>query len=201
MGYIKLTAPVIHPWYLNSIPNYLSIILDKKIKDIEKIVYFKAYLVLNIKLNKYIKPEKNDWKNYYRWYYSQSFFNQTKKKGLSIKEEEKNKLSKMTYVFGAEAIQNLLHDLKLNSITEKISEKIKDLDESEKKSLKEKKNLLQKKKKQVQRLRLLNYFIQTKTKPEWMVISYLPVLPPELRPIILMEGGVRLEFLIRLKLE
>lgn len=196
MGYIRLTSPVIHPWYLSSIPNYLSILLDKKIKDIEKIIYFKAYLVLNIKSNKYIKPEKNDWKNYYRWYYSQSFFNHTKKNELLIDHEEKNRLSKMTYVFGAEAIQNLLHDLKLESITEKICEKIKDLNESDKKNSKEKKNIIQKKKKQVQRLRLINYFIQTKTKPEWMIVSYLPVLPPELRPIILMEGGVRLEFII-----
>lgn len=189
MGYIRLVSPVIHPWYLNSVPNYLSIILDKKIKDIENIIYFKAYLVLNLKSKNQMKQEKNDWKNYYRWYYSQAFLNKNKKGFLDKKMEKETRLSKMTFDFGTEAIQNLLANLKLKSITKKICQKIKDLNEKNNSS--EKKIIIQKKKKQIQRLRLLNYFIQTKSKPEWMIISYLPVLPPELRPIILMEGGVR----------
>ena len=92
-------------------------------------------------------------------------------------------------MIGGEAIQQLLRNLNLNEMAKHTGNEIRLFDQNPK--AKNKKNYEIKKKQQIRKLRLINHFIKEKNKPEWMVLNYLPVLPPDLRPILVTKGGVR----------
>lgn len=173
LGFIKLQTPIVHIWYIKNIPSYISILLDEKAQNLEKIIYFQAY----IKIKNNIKYSKKNW-NYYKWYYSKSLVMDSK-------------ISKENFKFssGAEAIQELLKKLNLKKKAKQISDEIKIFDENT--QSREKKTYLITKKKQIRKLRIINYFIKEKNKPEWMVLNYLPILPPDLRPMLITKGGVR----------
>jgi len=180
MGYIKLASPVTHLWFLKNIPSYISIILGKPKKEIKKIVYFQAYLTTKqgSKYNKHSLTSTNDW-NYFRWFYSKAFFNRDKtkfdiKEGYSIRP----KLVLSDDIFGAQAIQNQIRNINLPSTAQKIRSNLKTLV-----------NGSLEKNKQIRRLRILNSFIQTKSNPEWMILTHLPILPPALRPFIQLPKG------------
>jgi len=185
LGYILLASPVTHVWYLKSIPSYIAILLDKPIKEIEKIVYFTGYLAVNPESVNYTIPPGNDW-NYYRWYYSKSFFNGNKKTQENIKTTQSTLLDN---IIGAQAIQNLLSEMNLEYTAQNIREDLKSIQKTDVLTEIELGKIFRKKKKHIRRLRLINYFIQTKSKPEWMVLSCLPVLPPDLRPMVQLDGG------------
>nr|UXD06228.1 RNA polymerase beta' subunit [Eutreptia sp. CCAC 1914B] len=171
LGFIKLQTPIVHIWYIKNIPSYISILLDEKAQNLEKILYFQAY----IKLENNIKHNKTNW-NYYKWYYSKSLT-------MNLKNKEKFKFSS-----GAEAIQELLIKLDIKKIADQISNEITLFDQNVKST--QKKTYLNTKKKQIRKLRLINYLIKEKNKPEWMVLNYLPVLPPDLRPMLITKGGL-----------
>lgn len=163
MGYIKLAAPVTHVWYLKGIPSYLSILLDMPLRDVEQVVYFNAHVVLN--------PG-----NASNLTYRQLL---TEDQWMEIEEQiyaEDSELEGIEVGIGAEAIERLLQDINLEEEAEKLREEIIN-------------SKGQKRAKLIKRLRLIDNFVATGAKPEWMVLSVIPVIPPDLRPMVQLDGG------------
>ncbi len=163
MGFIKLAAPVAHVWYLKGIPSYLSILLDMPLRDVEQIVYFNSYVVL-------------DPGNAENLTYKQLL---TEDQWLETEEQIYSEDSLMEGVevgIGAEAIERLLQDLNLEGEAEKLREEILG-------------SKGQKKAKLIKRLRVIDNFVATGSKPEWMILSVVPVIPPDLRPMVQLDGG------------
>ncbi len=163
MGYIKLAAPVAHVWYLKGIPSYMAILLDMPLRDVEQIVYFNAYVVLNAG-------------NAEQLTYKQLL---TEDQWIEIEDElysEDSKLSGIEVGIGAEALQRLLQDIKLDSEAEQLREDIAT-------------SKGQKRAKLIKRLRVMDNFIATGSSPDWMVLDVIPVIPPDLRPMVQLDGG------------
>lgn len=163
MGYIKLAAPVAHVWYLKGIPSYLSILLDMPLRDVEQIVYFNAYVVLS--------PGNAE-----NLTYKQLL---TEDQWLEIEEQLYSEDSQLTGVevgIGAEALQRLLQDVDLDAEGEKLREEITTAKG-------------QKRAKLIKRLRVIDNFIATGSNPDWMVLTVIPVIPPDLRPMVQLDGG------------
>ncbi|MBD1805303.1 DNA-directed RNA polymerase subunit gamma [Microcoleus sp. FACHB-SPT15] len=163
MGYIKLAAPVAHVWYLKGIPSYLSILLDMPLRDVEQIVYFNAYVVLN--------PGNAENLSYKQLL--------TEDQWLEIEEQLYSEDSQLTNVevgIGAEALQRLLQDLNLDAEGEKLREEIASAKG-------------QKRAKLIKRLRVIDNFIATGSQTDWMVLTVIPVIPPDLRPMVQLDGG------------
>jgi DNA-directed RNA polymerase subunit beta' len=163
MGYIKLAAPVAHVWYLKGIPSYIAILLDMPLRDVEQIVYFNAYVVL-------------DPGNAENLSYKQLL---TEDQWIEIEDQlydEDTELSGVEVGIGAEALQRLLQDLELETVAEKLREEIAN-------------SKGQKRAKLIKRLRVIDNFIATGSKTEWMVLDVIPVIPPDLRPMVQLDGG------------
>ncbi len=163
MGYIKLAAPVAHVWYLKGIPSYMAILLDMPLRDVEQIVYFNAYVVLNAG-------------NAENLTYKQLL---TEDQWIEIEDElysEDSKLSGIEVGIGAEALQRLLQDIQLDTEAEQLREDIAT-------------SKGQKRAKLIKRLRVMDNFIATGSSPDWMVLDVIPVIPPDLRPMVQLDGG------------
>ena len=163
MGYIKLAAPVTHVWYLKGIPSYLSILLDMPLRDAEQVVYFNAHVVL-------------DPGNASNLSYRQLL---TEEQWLEIEEQiyaEDSDLEGIEVGIGAEAVERLLQDIDLEKEAEELRENIVNTKG-------------QKRAKLIKRLRLIDNFIATGSKPDWMVLNVIPVIPPDLRPMVQLDGG------------
>ncbi|OSZ63895.1 DNA-directed RNA polymerase subunit beta' [Hydrogenophaga sp. IBVHS2] len=155
MGHIDLAAPCAHIWFLKSLPSRLGLILDMTLRDIERVLYFEAYVVVDPGM--------------------------TPLKKFSIMSEDDFDAKKREFgdefvaKMGAEGIKELLQNIDLDIEIEKLRN---DLTGSE---LKIKKN--------AKRLKVLEAFKKSGIKPEWMVLEVLPVLPPDLRPLVPLDGG------------
>ncbi|OUC12512.1 MAG: DNA-directed RNA polymerase subunit gamma [Alkalinema sp. CACIAM 70d] len=163
MGYIKLAAPVAHVWYLKGIPSYMAILLDMPLRDVEQIVYFNAYVVLN--------PGNAEGLSYKQLL--------TEDQWIEIEDElysEDSKLEGIEVGIGAEALQQLLQDIHLDEEAERLREEIAA-------------SKGQKRAKLIKRLRVIDNFIATGSKPDWMVLDVIPVIPPDLRPMVQLDGG------------
>ncbi len=163
MGYIKLAAPVAHVWYLKGIPSYMAILLDMPLRDVEQIVYFNAYVVLN--------PG-----NYEGLSYKQLL---TEDQWMEIEDQiysDDSQLEGIEVGIGAEALQQLLQDINLETEAERLREEIAN-------------SKGQKRAKLIKRLRVIDNFVATGAKPEWMVLNVIPVIPPDLRPMVQLDGG------------
>ncbi|MEQ8468531.1 MAG: DNA-directed RNA polymerase subunit gamma [Coleofasciculus sp. D1-CHI-01] len=163
MGFIKLAAPVAHVWYLKGIPSYLSILLDMPLRDVEQIVYFNAYVVLS--------PGNAENLSYKQLL--------TEDQWLEIEEQlysEDSELNGVEVGIGAEALQRLLQDVNLDDEAEKLREDISNAKG-------------QKRAKLIKRLRVIDNFIATGSQAEWMVLTVIPVIPPDLRPMVQLDGG------------
>ncbi|NEQ70538.1 MAG: DNA-directed RNA polymerase subunit gamma [Symploca sp. SIO2D2] len=163
MGYIKLAAPVAHVWYLKGIPSYMSILLDMPLRDVEQIVYFNAYVVLN--------PGNAENLSYKQLL--------TEDQWLEIEEQlysEDTELTDVEVGIGAEALQRLLQDLNLETEAEGLRDEIVNAKG-------------QKRAKLIKRLRVIDNFIGTGSQAEWMVLEVIPVIPPDLRPMVQLDGG------------
>ena len=155
MGHIDLAAPCAHIWFLKSLPSRLGLVLDMTLRDIERVLYFEAYVVTDpgmTMLKKYSIMSEDDF-------------------DAKFKEYGDEFQAKM----GAEGIKELLQNLDIEGAIEKLRN---DPSGSE---LKIKKN--------TKRLKLLEAFKKSGIKPEWMVLDVLPVLPPDLRPLVPLDGG------------
>jgi DNA-directed RNA polymerase subunit beta' len=159
MGHIKLAAPVTHIWYLKGIPSYLGLLLDTSLKDLEQVIYFNAYVVL----------DKG---------------NTDLKYGQLLGEEEYDKLldendsAQFEVGIGAEAILTMLGNIDMRALCDEL--KI-DVDSSSGAS--------QKRAKLLKRLRLVEALLASGTNPQSMVLQVLPVTPPDLRPMVQLDGG------------
>ncbi|MBP3923901.1 DNA-directed RNA polymerase subunit gamma [bacterium] len=159
MGHIKLAAPVSHIWFLKGIPSYLGLLLDMTLKDLEQVIYFNNYVVLDG---------------------ADSPF----KKFQLLSEEEyedfmaENEDSELKVGIGAEAIKELLAEVDVKGLAEEIREELAGTV-----------NSVQRKSKLIKRLRLLDSLISSETDPTWMIMDVLPVTPPDLRPMVQLDGG------------
>ena len=163
MGYIKLAAPVAHVWYLKGIPSYMAILLDMPLRDVEQIVYFNSYVVLS--------PGNAENLSYKQLL--------TEDQWIEIEDQlysEDSQLAGVEVGIGAEALKRLLEDLDLEKEAEALREEIATAKG-------------QKRAKLIKRLRVIDNFIATQSKPEWMVLDVIPVIPPDLRPVVQLDGG------------
>ncbi|MBW4466176.1 MAG: DNA-directed RNA polymerase subunit gamma [Pegethrix bostrychoides GSE-TBD4-15B] len=163
MGYIKLAAPVTHVWYLKGIPSYMAILLDMPLRDVEQIVYFNSYVVL--------EPGNAENLSYKQLL--------TEDQWIEIEDQlysEDSQLQGIEVGIGAEALQRLLQDLELEKEAETLREDIATAKG-------------QKRAKLIKRLRVIDNFIATGSLPEWMILSVIPVIPPDLRPMVQLDGG------------
>ena len=158
MGHIELAAPVAHIWFMKSLPSRVGILLDMTLKDLEKVLYFENYMVVEPGLSPFSKGELLSEDQYY---------------------EAMDKYGENTFTaqIGAEAIRTLLSAVDLPK--EKTELRI-ELSETTSEA---------KRKKLVKRLKLVEAFLESGNKPEWMVMEVIPVIPPELRPLVPLDGG------------
>jgi DNA-directed RNA polymerase subunit beta' len=158
MGHIELAAPVAHIWFLKSLPSRIGLLLDMTLKDLERILYFEHYVVLEPGLT----PLKD------RQLLSEDDY---------VKAQDTYGADSFTAMIGAEAIREMLKALDLDKMAadlrQEIAESTSDL----------------KPKKLAKRLKLIEAFIQSHNKPEWMILTHVPVIPPDLRPLVPLDGG------------
>jgi DNA-directed RNA polymerase subunit beta' len=155
MGHIDLAAPCAHIWFLKSLPSRLGLVLDMTLRDIERVLYFEAYVVTDpgmTPLKKYSIMSEDDYDAKFKEYGDE-----------------------FTAKMGAEGIKDLLQSIDIDGSIERLRN---DATGSE---LKIKKN--------TKRLKVLEAFKKSGIKPEWMVLEVLPVLPPDLRPLVPLDGG------------
>ena len=157
MGHIELASPVAHIWFLKSLPSRLGLVLDMTLRDIERVLYFEAYVVVNPGLTPLHRGQLLSEDDY-----------------LSKVEEFGDDFVAM---MGAEGIRELLRQLDLNRDIDTLRRELDGTD-SETKI-----------KKIAKRLKVLEGFQKSGIKPDWMVMEVLPVLPPELRPLVPLDGG------------
>ena len=158
MGHINLATPVAHIWFLKSLPSRISLVIDMKLKEVEKVLYFENFIV--------IEPGLTGLKK-----------NQLLSEEELIKYQDQYGEESFTAGIGAEAILEILKSIDLKIEREKLSKSIKET----KSKVTEERN--------VKRLKLIDSFIETGNKPEWMILTTIPVIPPELRPLVPLDGG------------
>ena len=158
MGHIELAAPVAHIWFLKSLPSRIAMLLDQTLKDIERVLYFEQYIVL--------EPGLTPLKLY-----------QTLSESEYLKAQEDYGDDAFTASIGAEAVREMLMAINLDKLREDLREELKtatgDL----------------KPKKLAKRLKIVESFIESGNRPEWMILTQVPVIPPELRPLVPLDGG------------
>jgi DNA-directed RNA polymerase subunit beta' len=158
MGHIELAAPVAHIWFLKSLPSRIGLLLDMTLKDLERILYFEYYVVIEPGLT----PLKDG---------------QLLSEDEYLRAQEEYGTDSFTAMIGAEAIRGMLKSLDLEKMAadlrKEIAESTSDL----------------KPKKLAKRLKLIEAFIQSGNRPEWMILTVVPVIPPDLRPLVPLDGG------------
>ena len=159
MGHIELATPVSHIWFFKGVPSRMGLVLDMSPRDLEEVLYFVSYVVLDPGAAPLEKKQTISDKEY-RVYYE--------KYGSSFRVG-----------IGAEAIKELLSQVDLESEVASITKQIEEISDS----------ASQKRVRLIKRLDVLNAFLESGNKPEWMVMDALPVIPPELRPMIQLDGG------------
>jgi len=157
LGHIKLASPVAHIWFLKSIPSKIGTLLDMSISELESILYFESYVVLDPKETSLKKGELLSEERYRDLYDGEGW---DFRAGI-----------------GAEAVRELLQELDLEALAKGLRAELADT------------NSDTKKKKLVKRLRIVEAFIDSGNKPEWMILTVIPVLPPDLRPLVPLDGG------------
>ncbi|MGP1931782.1 MAG: DNA-directed RNA polymerase subunit beta', partial [Arsenophonus sp. ET-DL12-MAG3] len=157
MGHIELASPTAHIWFLKSLPSRIGLLLDMPLRDIERVLYFESYVVVEGGMTSLERRQILSEEQY-----------------LDALEEFGDEFdAKM----GAEAIQSLLKNLNLEKECEILREELNTT------------NSETKRKKITKRIKLLEAFIQSGNNPEWMILNVLPVLPPDLRPLVPLDGG------------
>lgn len=158
MGHIELASPVAHIWFLKSLPSRLGLLLDMTVRQIELVMYFEAYVVID--------PGENT----------------MLERGHCMSEEEYHNAyeeygSEFEVGMGAEAIRTLIRSIDFEEEAEILREDLADTKSDTKI------------KKLTKRLKLIESFLQSGNKPEWMILQVLPILPPDLRPLVPLDAG------------
>jgi len=158
MGHINLATPVAHIWFLKSLPSRISLAVDMKLKEVERVLYFENFIV--------IEPGLTGLKK-----------NQLLSEEELVKYQDEYGEESFTSGIGAEAIREILKSINLE---EEKNLLIKAIKETKSKVAEER---------AIKRLKLIDSFIETGNKPEWMILTVVPVIPPELRPLVPLDGG------------
>ncbi len=158
MGHINLAAPIVHIWFFKAPPSRIGTLLDMKVSDLEKVVYFQDYTVTDPG-DTPLKPAQVLTEEEYR------------------AAVEKYGVANFRAMMGAEAIKTLLGELRLETLGVDIREAI------------DKTTSKQKRKDLIKRLKVVEALRHSGNKPEWMVLDVIPVIPPDLRPLVLLESG------------
>ena len=158
MGHINLATPVAHIWFLKSLPSRISLAIDMKLKEVERILYFESFIV--------IEPGLTGLKK-----------NQTLTEEELIKYQDEFGEEAFTVGIGAEAVLEILKSMNLK---EERAILITTINETKSKVAEER---------AIKRLKLIESFIESGNKPEWMILTVIPVIPPELRPLVPLDGG------------
>jgi len=157
MGHIELAAPIAHIWYFKGIPSRIALMLDISPRNLEKVIYFASYVVIDKGTSGLEKCQILNEKEYHE-------------------AEEKYGKKSFKAKMGAEAIRELLEQIDLDKLEKQIR---KELDKASE----------QKKAKLIKRLDTVESFRMSGNRPEWMVMNVVPVIPPELRPMVQLDGG------------
>ncbi len=159
MGHIELATPVSHIWFFKGVPSRMGLVLDMSPRDLEEVLYFVSYVVLDPGPAPLEKKQTISDKEYRAYYekYGNAF-----RVGM-----------------GAEAIKELLEQVDLEKEVANLKAEIEDIKDSQS----------QKRIRLIKRLDVLNAFLESGNRPEWMILTALPVIPPELRPMIQLDGG------------
>src|ERR1700757_1957795 len=158
MGHIELAAPVAHIWFLKSLPSRIGLLLDTTLKDLERILYFEYYVVL--------EPGLTSLKD--RQLLSEDEY---------LKAQDEFGQDSFTAMIGAEAIRELLKGLELEKLEVTLRAEMAETDSDIKH------------KKLAKRLKIVEAFRHSGNKPEWMILTVVPVIPPDLRPLVPLDGG------------
>ncbi len=158
MGHIELAAPVAHIWFLKSLPSRIGLMLDMTLRDLERILYFENYVV--------IEPGLTDL-TYCQMMTEEEFLDAQDQYGADA----------FTANIGAEAIREMLAAIDLQATADHLREELKEATGE------------LKPKKIIKRLKIVESFLESGNRPEWMILTVLPVIPPELRPLVPLDGG------------
>src|SRR6202048_950174 len=158
MGHIELASPVAHIWFLKSLPSRIGLMLDMTLKDLEKILYFESYVVIEpglspLKLHQLLNEEDY------------------------LKAQDDYGDDQFTASIGAEALRTMLAAINLDEEKIRLRDELRETGSEARR------------KKLVKRLKLVEAFVESNSRPEWMILEVVPVIPPELRPLVPLDGG------------
>ncbi|HEY6571856.1 MAG TPA: DNA-directed RNA polymerase subunit beta', partial [Candidatus Eisenbacteria bacterium] len=157
LGHINLAVPVSHIWFFKAVPSRIGHLLDMSIRDLERVLYYESYVVLEPGTSGLKKKQLLSEDEYYEL---------TQDESISFGAK-----------MGAEAIRDLLTEIDLDELS------------AELRAIAKIENSVQRKKETLKRLRIVEAFRQSGNRPEWMILNVVPVLPPDLRPLVPLEGG------------
>src|SRR3989338_3211657 len=157
MGHIELATAVVHIWFLKSLPSRIGALLDMSLKDIEKVLYFESYVVVD--------PGSTPLQ--YKELLTEARYRK------AVEEYGPNFSAEM----GAEAVRKLLKNADIEKLSEELRQEMRDA------------NSEVRRKKMAKRLKVINAFKNSGNRPEWMVLEVVPVIPPDLRPLVPLDGG------------
>jgi DNA-directed RNA polymerase subunit beta' len=158
MGHIELASPVAHIWFMKSLPSRVGLLLDMTLKDLERVLYFESFVVVEPGLTS-LKPRQ--------LLSEEEYFDLQEEFGEGEFEAK----------IGAEALKQMLESLDLEEEHQELRVELKETGSEAKR------------KKLVKRLKLVEAFIESGARPEWMILDVVPVIPPELRPLVPLDGG------------
>jgi DNA-directed RNA polymerase subunit beta' len=175
MGHITLTVPIVHIWYFKSLPSKIAYLLGYSSKNLERIVYYETFVVINPGLARDLGYKRGDLISEEEKY---DILDQLPEDHYELEDDDEDKFLVKD---GAEAIQGLLLTMDLDSLAYTLRDEVKN------------ETSQMRKKKKLKRLQVIESFRaanqHTENHPEWMIQSVIPVIPPELRPLVPLEGG------------
>jgi DNA-directed RNA polymerase subunit beta' len=158
MGHIELASPVAHIWFLKSLPSRIGLLLDMTLKDLERVLYFENYVVVEpgltpLKMHQLLNEEE------------------------FVRAQDEYGEDSFTAKIGAEAMKEMLSQINLEEELERLRVELRETTSEARR------------KKLVKRLKLIEAFTESNSRPEWMILDVVPVIPPELRPLVPLDGG------------
>jgi DNA-directed RNA polymerase subunit beta' len=171
MGHIALAAPVSHIWYFKGIPSRMGMLLDVSPRALEKVLYFASYIVLNPGNEAVTKVSRNE------------LITDSKYRSIMAMPQEER--GEFKAGIGAEAVKEMLLALDLDALSESLKKEIADLIEKER----DREGEGQKRTHAIKRLEVVEAFRLSHNRPEWMIMDVVPVIPPDLRPMVQLDGG------------
>lgn len=158
MGHIELASPIAHIWFTRSLPSRVAVLLDLMLKDLDRVLYFENYIVIEPGLTPLKKLQLLTEEEY-------------------VDAQDAYGEESFTASIGAEALKILLGQIDIHTEGDKIRQELKES------------NSELKRKKLIKRLKIIEAFVESKSDPRWMIMSVIPVIPPELRPLVPLDGG------------